>query len=96
LPAFDEFIISYTNRDAAVPQENRGTAFTNNGLFKPLIVKDGKVIGVWKRVSVKDRVLIEPEFFQAYSKTPLATIKKAAEKYGEFIGKDVIVKNLRK
>lgn len=96
LPAYDEFIISYTNRDAAIPPENRGKAFTNNGLFKALIVKDGKVIGVWKRVSEKDKVIIETEFFQSYRNTSLAPVKKAAEVYGEFIGKEVVVKNLIK
>jgi hypothetical protein len=92
LPAYDEFIISYKNRDAAIPPENQGRPFTTNGLFKPLIVRDGKVIGLWKRIINKDRVIIEMEFFQRFDKTPMTLINKAAEKYGKFIGKYLEVK----
>ena len=49
LPAFDEYIISYNHRLDVVDKNNAPKVFTNNGIFKPMIVQDGKIIGTWKR-----------------------------------------------
>jgi hypothetical protein len=49
LPAFDEYLISYAHRFDAIEKEKAALAFTNNGIFKPVIIHQGKVIGIWKR-----------------------------------------------
>jgi len=63
LPAFDEILISYKTRDASFNTEHQSKVFTNNGIFKPIIVENGKVIGIWKRTIKKDHAKIETEFF---------------------------------
>ncbi len=87
LPAFDEFLISYKDRSASFPLGNHRKAFTSNGIFRPVIVIDGHVTGVWKRTIKKDTVLIETCLFQTYTKSVKRLIEKEAEKYGKFIGK---------
>ena len=63
LPAFDEILISYKTRDASFNTEHQSKVFTNNGIFKPIILENGKVIGIWKRTIKKDHAKIETEFF---------------------------------
>ena len=61
LPAFDEFIISYKDRRAALPFENHIKAVSNNGIFRPVIVVNGQVVGIWKRTTKKDKVMVETD-----------------------------------
>lgn len=63
LPAFDEILISYKSREASFLSEHQTRVFTNNGIFKPIILENGKVIGIWKRTFKKDHAKIETEFF---------------------------------
>jgi hypothetical protein len=63
LPAFDEILISYKSREASILLEHQSKAFTNNGIFKPIILEDSKVIGTWKRTIKKDVAKIETQFF---------------------------------
>jgi hypothetical protein len=71
LPAFDEILISYKTRETSILLEHQSKAFTNNGIFKPIILENGKVIGTWKRTIKKDHVKIETQFF-----SPLDDSKK--------------------
>lgn len=63
LPAFDEILIAYKTREASFLAAHQSKVFTNNGIFKPIILENGKVIGIWKRTFKKDHVKIETEFF---------------------------------
>ena len=63
IPAFDEILISYKTREASILPEHQSKAFTKNGIFKPTILENGKVIGTWKRTIKKDHVKIETDFF---------------------------------
>ncbi|KAF2080505.1 winged helix DNA-binding domain-containing protein [Flavobacterium sharifuzzamanii] len=63
LPAFDEILISYKSREVSFSGDHQSKTFTNNGIFKPVILENGKVIGIWKRTIKKDHVKIETEFF---------------------------------
>lgn len=87
LPAFDEFIISYTDRRATLPSKNYTQAIIANGMFKPVIIVNGQVAGTWKRAIKKDKVLVDTEFFEKPDKTILDLVEKAASSYGHFLEK---------
>lgn len=63
LPAFDEILIAYKTREASIFPEHQSKVFTNNGIFKPIILENGKVIGTWKRAIKKNYTKIETQFF---------------------------------
>lgn len=88
LPAFDEFIISYKDRTAALLSEHHQKAISDNGLFRPMVVTDGKVTGLWKRTIKKDSVIIEAEFFETPAFNNIPLLQKAAKKYGSFLQKN--------
>jgi len=86
LPAFDEYLISYKNRSAAITADHHKKAISNNGIFWPVIVVNGQISGVWKRTLKKDQVLIELDHFRPHNKKEMQLINHAADKYGYFSG----------
>jgi hypothetical protein len=93
LPAFDEFIISYRNRTASIPLEYQNKAFSSNGIFRPVIVANGQVIGIWKRTIKKDEVFLETEWFQSKDIKFKDKILETAKPYGNFLNKKVGINN---
>lgn len=85
LPAFDEFLISYKDRSAAIDVAAAKHAFTSNGIFKPVIVVNGTVTGTWKRTIKKDAVLIEAQFFHTTGNPDKQELINAATAYGDFM-----------
>jgi len=92
LPAFDEFLISYADRTAAIGVELQNIAFTKNGIFKPVIISNGQVTGTWARSIKKDKVIIETSFFKQPTETSKKLILKQARLFGRFLAKEVEVK----
>lgn len=49
LPGFDEFMLGYGDRSAALPAEFASRICPGgNGVFSPTVVVDGQVVGTWK------------------------------------------------
>lgn len=48
LPSYDEYLIGYKSRHLAIADQHRPQAFSNNGIFYPVIVSNGKICGNWK------------------------------------------------
>ena len=88
LPAFDEFIISYKDRRAALPFENFSKAVSNNGIFRPVVLVNGQVMGIWKRKINRNTVMVETELFQQPDQATKRLIEKAANQYGQFLEKE--------
>jgi hypothetical protein len=93
LPAFDEFIISYRDRSAALPFENHHKAVSDNGIFRPVIIVNGQVMGIWKRMIKKEKVVLETEFFKGPGKATMLQIEKATVQYGCFLEKEAELVN---
>ena len=91
LPAFDEFLISYKGRLASLPHENHHKAVSNNGIFYPIIVVNGRVTGTWKRIIKKSQArpspTIQKKYFERPDKTEAALIDKAEARYLRFVEK---------
>lgn len=87
LPAYDEFIISYKNRAAVLTFDNHLKTVSNNGIFRPVIVYNGQVIGIWKRTIKTGKVILETEYFGSTGKTIQKQVEKEFEKYVQFLGK---------
>ncbi|HUD19991.1 MAG TPA: winged helix DNA-binding domain-containing protein [Patescibacteria group bacterium] len=87
LPPFDEYIVSYKDRTAVLKTEHNN--FVNsggNGMFAPVIVINGKVVGSWKREMKKDAVHLMSHPFEKFTNDDKRIIAEAAERYGTFLG----------
>lgn len=88
LPAFDELLIGYTNRSATICSTHHPIAISNNGLFRPIIVENGRVTGVWKRTTQKTKIMIEVTFFSGPSDFVLNALASEIKKQALFLGKE--------
>ncbi|GHU70261.1 hypothetical protein FACS189413_10370 [Bacteroidia bacterium] len=82
LPAFDEYIIAYRDRSAVITSEQYTKAISSNGIFRPTIIANGKVIGLWRKTSLKNR----PFSFE-YFEQPDSSIQKMVENAAERLKK---------
>ena len=90
LPAFDEFTVSYKDRTASLPPERLKDVTAGHAIFKPIVVVDGRVVGVWKRTLEKSATRVEYTFFEERKKSRLDDLEKAAKRYRTFEGKPTI------
>ena len=84
LPAFDEYLIAYTDREAAIAREEQRKAISENGIFRPIIIVDGLVVGLWKRVAGKAGASIESELFIRPTKPVTRALNEEIEKYRRY------------
>jgi winged helix DNA-binding protein len=92
LPGFDEYMLGYTDRTAALEAiHSQKITPGNNGMFSPTIVIDGKVVGTWKRTFKKGTVVVGPSPFTSLSEAENRTLAVAAERYGKFVGMPVVL-----
>lgn len=81
LPGFDEFLLGYKDRTASLQTEfNSLWCPGNNGMFMPFVVKDGEVIGIWKRIKKKGSKELEIAYFAKSKKLSAQAYSDAAEK----------------
>jgi hypothetical protein len=88
IPAYDEFLISYKDRSASLSCVDNSKAISTNGIFKPVVVVNGQVKGIWKRSIKKDKVIVETELFNSPDKLIKRLIEKAVITYGHFLKKE--------
>lgn len=92
LPGFDEYLLGYRDRRAVLdPAYNQKIVPGSNGIFMPTIICAGRVVGTWKRAFKKNTVIITLEPFAPLSQAQLQAVEVAAERYGHFMGRPVIV-----
>ena len=89
LPPFDEYLVGYRDRSAAVDPAFNRAVIAINGLVNASIVVDGRIVGLWRRSLGKDRVDITLISFRSLNKGERAAIEIVAKRYGRFIGKAV-------
>jgi hypothetical protein len=87
LPSFDEMICGYKDRSAILASEYEKSVILRNGIIKSMIIKEGSVVGTWKRTLKKEKVLIETEWFNKLSKKDQPSFIQACEQYAGFLGK---------
>lgn len=90
LPPFDEYLVGYKDRSAALDPAFGRQVIGINGLVNASIVVDGGVVGTWKRDVGKDAVTITPTCLMprlpASKRGVTAAIKREARRYGAFLG----------
>lgn len=93
LPGFDEYMLGYQDRSAALDARWANRIVPgNNGIFLPTLVVDGQIVGTWKRTISASRVAAEIEPFVPLTARANAGFERALRRYGRFLGRDVTVR----
>ena len=85
LPPFDEYTVAYKDRSAVVRPQYAARA-SSGGVFRPIIVVDGQVVGTWKSSVKKGQITVTPIPFGKMNKSAQREFRTAAERYAKFIG----------
>lgn len=86
LPGFDEYLLGYKDRRAVLEAEHATKIVPGgNGIFKPMVVVDGQIVGTWKRIIKKGAVDVAVSFFGA-AKVSREALVAAAGQYCAFLG----------
>jgi Winged helix DNA-binding domain len=87
LPAFDEYTVAYSDRseilggrDVASPDLVKGD------LLSPLMVLDGRAVGVWRATAGKSTVMITLAPFEGVSAAEVSRFDEPCARYGTFAG----------
>lgn len=86
LPSYDEYLLGYKDRTDVLPLEHYPKAFTNNGLFFPIILHNGQVIGNWNKSAKKKSVDLEYSWFAPDVCSDEELLEQAKQKYAQFLG----------
>jgi hypothetical protein len=84
LPAFDEYIISYRDRTAALSSEHNHRAISSQGVFYPTIIVNGQVTGLWKKSTTQTVI---PDFFDLPDSDTKKRIEEVIDCFKEFLKK---------
>jgi hypothetical protein len=84
LPAFDEYTVAYKDRSLVL--DDAAAKKTGNGIFKPLLIIDGQVKGIWKRNDKKGSSRVDLTSFEKLSATQTKRLAQETKKYTEFLG----------
>lgn len=87
LPPFDEYLLGYRSRGAVVTADHLDLVVPGrNGMFKPIMVVDGEVVGVWSRRMTSKQVTVT---LHPFAGLPLAAhdgLARRVDEYGGFLG----------
>lgn len=90
LPAFDNYLIGYQDREAILDAGLRGRVCAG-GMIRPAVLLDGRVVGSWSLVkaSVPARITMRP--FEWLTRAAMRALDAEAADIARFLDRDVTV-----
>jgi hypothetical protein len=89
LPAFDEYLLGWKDREVAVPTEHRTKINRGGGWLHPVAVVDGRVVGTWSTSYRSKQLLINVSAFSSLTPAVKAGLDAEAADVGAFLGMPV-------
>jgi hypothetical protein len=90
LPVYDEYMVAYKDRSAAMDQGHiEKIKRLGNGIFSAQVIVNGRIAGTWKRTFIKDGTSIQTSLFAPLSKSNDRALITAARHYGKFMSMPV-------
>jgi Winged helix DNA-binding domain len=92
LPGFDELVLGYKRREVFLdPAHFERIVPGGNGVFRPTVLVDGRVVGTWTRVAraKADRLLVTP--FTALTAAARRGLEPAAARLAAFVDRPLAI-----
>ncbi|HSD37092.1 MAG TPA: winged helix DNA-binding domain-containing protein [Rhodocyclaceae bacterium] len=86
LPAFDEYFLGYANRTLTLESRHFPRVMTNNGIFRPTMLVDGEIVGIWARTLKKGAVSVASQPFRKLANDEMEALNLAARRHADFLG----------
>jgi hypothetical protein len=85
LPGFDEYLLGYRDRSLMVDDAHKQAIIPGgNGVFQATIVRDGRVVGIWKRNLTKKAVVVSAQPLVRFRAAERKCAEAALQPYADF------------
>lgn len=92
LPSFDEYLVGYKDRSAALGSlDFNQVSSAGNGIFFPIVLINGRVVGTWKRTIKKETVSLQTNLFESLRNEHTLALTDVSKKFSRFIAKSLVV-----
>lgn len=89
LPGFDPYLLTHADKNRLVDGALYKRVYRNQGWISPVVLLNGKVIGVWSIARRGNGSSLQIELFEKASKSIRAKIEEEAASLGTFLGLDL-------
>ncbi len=86
IPGFDEYFIAYRDRTEILDQNYAKHLNLGGGMINGAVIVNGRMVGTWKRLIVKNEAKITIKLFEKISNPQTEALNNQALKYGNFVG----------
>ena len=92
LPGFDEYLLGYGDRSLLMETDHFKVVVPgNNGVFQATLVRDGRVVGIWKRTLKTKAVDIAVTQLGSLSAADTRAFEREFAAYGRFLAREARV-----
>jgi hypothetical protein len=91
LPAFDEYLMGWKDRDLVAPAAHRSQINRGGGWLHPVVLADGRAVGTWRTTPTADHVLVQVRPFAELSPAVRRKIREEAADIAAFLGTPIEV-----
>src|SRR5579864_371160 len=84
LPSFDPYMLAHADKDHLVHPRYYKRVYRNQGWLSPVILVNGRVVGIWSRNHASTKPFLRTELFEKLPKTVLKEIEEEAERLKQF------------
>ncbi|GGL21095.1 winged helix DNA-binding domain-containing protein [Mangrovihabitans endophyticus] len=93
LPGFDEYLLGYKDRSMMLDDAHQQAIIPGgNGVFQATLVRDGRVVGTWKRTLGKTKVTVEARPLVRFAAADRHAAEQALRPYAEFLERPLEVR----
>ena len=86
VPAFDEYLLGWKDRETAVPSEHRKEVNRGGGWIRPVLLVDGWALGTWSTTRTSKAVRLQLRPFETLAPWIRRAIHREADDLAEFLG----------
>lgn len=86
LPYFDGYLLGHAKKDLFLESTHYKRVFRQAGWVSPVVLLNGKVIGVWSLTQRSKHILVEIEPFEKLSQPVQGLLEREAASLGTFLG----------
>jgi len=92
LPGFDEYFLGYRDRGALIDDAFSPRILPGkNGIFRPLLVAEGRIIGTWRTSAARGVRTVTPQPFRPLTARQRTGLARGIRSYGAFLGQPVLL-----
>lgn len=94
LPGFDEYLLGFKDRSLMVDAAGMDAVIPGkNGVFRSTIVRDGRVVGTWKRALAAKTVTVDvAPLPRGVARKDRAAVEVALQPFAAYVGRDLVVR----